>query len=723
MNLYELAVVISATNRSAAVIKQAEQSLQGLSGAGDRAIAMGERWAVQGALMQGAADKLTGSLAAIAQPSQQVEDALAKVATVVTPLNTLEESMANIKDAALDWQNAHLDRSTQFIDTTYNMISAGLAEQAAIEGTRRAMMVARATMGDSTQAASLLATAYNNIGDKSRPAVEEMERLGDTITKTQQTFQFENLNQLTEGLKYGFPVLLQNKMAFSELSTVIGALNNSGIVGSQAGTSFAATMRVMGKASQDLGFAIGRNAEGGIDFIKTVANIEDKFGGLTEMSDETKQAFQDAFGAEGWMGLSLMIGKSEEMAANLAKVEDNANASEAAMAKMESTSSAQVQILSNQFDTLKTKIGDELTPLFASVGPVISDVVQAMTSFAESHPTLVRTGLLFAVILAAVMTVGSMVLIYAGSMMMFGGHAMKAAAMAGKAFIWMGKVMLPALWGAVKASLAWTASLLANPITWIVIAVVAAALLIYKYWGPISEFFAGMWAKVRETFVATWDGIKTAFSAALEVLPGILSGAMAILWTIIQEFTPVGWFITALNAVSEWLFGFSLYDAGKNVINSIVRGMRAMASKPVEIMRGIAQKVRNLLPFSPAKDGPLRDIHKIRLVETVAGAIHPAPLTDAMHRAVASAAAVPMPANTNAFRVPVVPRLVTPVGSARGGAGESGGRDLHLHLHLSGDADEMTVAKLRELLRLHGAEMLRLLKEEERKAQRGDFAA
>ncbi|MEM4618912.1 MAG: hypothetical protein QW607_01730 [Desulfurococcaceae archaeon] len=55
-----------------------------------------------------------------------------------------------------------------------------------------------------------------------------------------------------------------------------------------------------------------------------------------------------------------------------------------------------------------------------------------------------------------------------------------------------------------------------------------------------------------------------------------------------------------------------------------------MASKPVEAFKSIVQKIRNFLPFSPAKEGPLRDIHQIKLVETIAQALTPSPLLEKM---------------------------------------------------------------------------------------------
>lgn len=45
------------------------------------------------------------------------------------------------------------------------------------------------------------------------------------------------------------------------------------------------------------------------------------------------------------------------------------------------------------------------------------------------------------------------------------------------------------------------------------------------------------------------------------------------------------------------------------------------------------QKIRNFLPFSPAKEGPLSDLHRVKLIETIAQTITPTPLLERMSKA------------------------------------------------------------------------------------------
>jgi len=61
-----------------------------------------------------------------------------------------------------------------------------------------------------------------------------------------------------------------------------------------------------------------------------------------------------------------------------------------------------------------------------------------------------------------------------------------------------------------------------------------------------------------------------------------------------------------------------------------------MLSKTANTQKAIgkhAQIIRDHLPHSPAKIGPLKDLHKVKLIETIAATIKPTPLFSAMNKA------------------------------------------------------------------------------------------
>ena len=134
-----------------------------------------------------------------------------------------------------------------------------------------------------------------------------------------------------------------------------------------------------------------------------------------------------------------------------------------------------------------------------------------------------------------------------------------------------------------------------GPVGWIIAAVAAMAYGVYKVYQN--------WDKITAFFGRVWEGVKGVFSA---------------------------WW----NWQKSWALG--MFDAGKNIVLMLWKGIKAMAAKPVEAMKAIVQKIRDFLPFSPAKIGPLADLHKIKLVETVAQSIKPAPMVSAMQNVAAA---------------------------------------------------------------------------------------
>lgn len=131
----------------------------------------GTRLGMTAAVVSATSDKMNGYVSSLKQPYMEVEDALLALQTVTTSsYGDMQKSMQMTQKAAIEWSKKHRDSAAQYIQTTYQMASAGLNDVQAIAATETAMRTARATMGDSAEAAGLIAVAYNNMGDKSKDA-------------------------------------------------------------------------------------------------------------------------------------------------------------------------------------------------------------------------------------------------------------------------------------------------------------------------------------------------------------------------------------------------------------------------------------------------------------------------------------------------------------------------------------------------------------------------
>ena len=216
--------------------------------------------------------------------------------------------------------------------------------------------------------------------------------------------------------------------------------------------------------------------------------------------------------------------------------------------------------------------------------------------------------------------------------------------------------------------------LAANPIILIIAGIAIAALLIYKYWDQISAWFTDLWNGVCDVFSKAWEWIKNMF---LDYTPwGLIikhwdkiSGLFSKIWggvktvfkatwewvkNMFLNYTPEGLIIKHWDKISNffkglwdnvkgvftdaynWVMGLGekFYNAGKNIATSIWNGIKSAAMLPVDAIKSMVTNVRAYLPFSPAKVGPLKDIHRIKLMETIAATITAKPLIRAMDGAI-----------------------------------------------------------------------------------------
>jgi TP901 family phage tail tape measure protein len=912
MNLFELAIVVSAVDKATATLQGVKNGVAAVASAGEKMRAWGQQAQVGGALMSGASQKIIAGFESIVAPANDVEDSLTKVRTVLTPMSgTMTQALGKMQNAALDWSSAHTDAASKFLDTTYMMISAGLNETASVEATRTAMTVAKATMGEATEAANIIGTAYNNMADKTKPASDEIGRLGDIITKTQQNFQFANMGQLAQGLQAAMGSAIASRVEFSQLNATIGLLNNKGVQGAEAGTALSMAMSKMAGASKAVGFEMAKTKDGGLDLVGTITNIEKKFGAASAMSEATKAKLKTAFGEEVWNKINVLVGSSAELADGLGKVRDSAGAAATAAALMTGTGSGKMAIMQNQLVGLKVVLADQLRPSIEAVAGHTANAIAAFMGFAKAHPELIRTAGTIAMVAAAVMGVVGPILMFVGGIGMIGGYVASGAAMLAS----FGGALLGLIPGIISATVAawgFAAALLANPITWIVLAVVAAAALIYIYWDPIKKFFIAMWAVIKAAFVSAWAAtvsawnggvawfsnlwasIKGAFLSAWGAIAGAWNGvvgfflgiwnniksafqesfikgviavwsyfspigllirAFAAVWPWLQGLGPkvlnafaalggmivgfyasigraalgllaqawsairsawsgvVGWFqalpgrvmaglqalgmaavmllasvgarivaaLTAaftwyislpgrilsalmglpamvggvfvsvkdwvfgvlssiaarlagfflggirndLNAVLAWLSSFSLFQAGMNVLNTLTAGIKAAANAPIEAVMAVVTKVRALLPFSPAKAGPLKDLHRVRLIETIAETVRAAPLV----AAVSGAAAMAVGAMPRATIPAIAPMSITTSGpSTRQGAtrppdgGDAPGDGaISVNFYISGNADASTVASLERWARDNGRLLHSVVKQADERDKRSNL--
>jgi len=176
---------------------------------------------------------------------------------------------------------------------------------------------------------------------------------------------------------------------------------------------------------------------------------------------------------------------------------------------------------------------------------------------------------------------------------------------------------------------------------------------------------------------------------------GIGGGVLAVITAIGAGIALVGaafatWHAAIGRAFSAVLgaletFGASMYAAGAHLMTELAHGIGSAVMAPVRAIEAVTHRIRGFLPFSPAKEGPLVDLHRVRIVETIAAAIKPAPMIAAMRR-VAQVAAVAVPL---AIAAPMAPALASAGGAAPAATGRAPivvNVEQHVTVNATGDA-------------------------------------
>lgn len=142
---------------------------------------------------------------------------------------------------------------------------------------------------------------------------------------------------------------------------------------------------------------------------------------------------------------------------------------------------------------------------------------------------------------------------------------------------------------------------------------------------------------IRGDWSGVWEGIKSIFRGAVNILISLAKNLKTMLvnsFRIAKDLV-----IAAVKALVSRIGGFfgQMYDkgkelgnklisalknidfkaAGKAIVQAVIDGIKSMAGSLGNVVGDMAAQVRNKLPFSPAKEGPLKDLDKIDFYSSI----------------------------------------------------------------------------------------------------------
>lgn len=517
---------------------------------------------------------------------------------------------------------------------------------AALPGMLDLASAAQSGLGETANVASNILSSFKM----------EAGQMGDVADILTSTFTSSNttLAGLASTMANAGPVAAAAGASLNEVAAMAGKLGDVGVDASVAGTGIKIMFQRLqapaggaAKALAGLGIAT-KDASG--DMLPIFDILGDLEGALAGMGSADQAAYlQKIFGAEAVGSVQALmskgIGTVREYAASL---EQPGKAAEVAAMQLDNFNGAST-MLGSAFEGLQITIGKIFLPVLTLLVKGLTSVISWLNGIAGSPAG--KFFISFAAALAA--TVIAVGLFSAG------------------------------MWAATLAAGSLNLALLANPIVLIGAALVATAVLVMSYWTEIKDFFVGLadyWTEVVNAFnnigwrtglQLLWDSLSdgfkgflsllavvavsalaifvSPFAAIVAVIGGLIAGVVAVIaWNfdsisdfftglgssilsgltaffdglkfVFMNFTPLGLIIQGVQGIIDYFSTVDLSECGRKLWQTFTDGLKSMISAPVEIVKSGLQAIRNMLPFSDAKEGPLSTLTLSgqRMMETLA---------------------------------------------------------------------------------------------------------
>ena len=194
---------------------------------------------------------------------------------------------------------------------------------------------------------------------------------------------------------------------------------------------------------------------------------------------------------------------------------------------------------------------------------------------------------------------------------------------------------------AIVSFRAFSLTLLTSPIGWIALAISAVVFVIYKYWKPITAFFKGVWAGLKEGLAP----LMPLFKRIGDALSPLVKPVKALIdWfkKLIKPVEDTGGKAEAMGvkvgkAIANIIVKIvelitKVFEFGKKIGDMLANGILSKLGKTKEAIGKHAQIIRDHLPHSPAKTGALKDLNKVKIIETIVSTMKPQPLVNAMNK-------------------------------------------------------------------------------------------
>lgn len=445
---------------------------------------------------------------------------------------------------------------------------AGFDAEASVAALPGVVDLATAAQVDLATATDIASDSLGAFGLMSKDATQlgaNLARVNDVIAKTT-TSSNTTVERLFDTIREGAPVATSAGASLETFAALAGELANSGIKGGQAGTvlknMFVRLQAPTGAAARVLN-RLGIQTKDASGNMLDIVDILGQFNDATKNMGSTQKAaaLQAVFGMEAIAGVNILLESGTDRLNEYRTELEGASGASSTMA------SVMRDTLQGRLNSLKSAVEGVKISIFTMTSGPLSDAIDKMTEWVRVNEKVIassigeflaniinnfesivkwakRIGIGLAVFFTLAAILKTLVLIMTAvnlvmaanpiTWIVLGIVALIAAIAA--AIIWWDEIKAAflSLPGPVKAAIA----VLTGPIGWLI----GAASLIMDNWEPIKAFFGDL-----------WGGVVNIFNGALDKITGIVDLVKGKAAAIVDTISSLG------KGVAEF-FGFGGSD-------------------------------------------------------------------------------------------------------------------------------------------------------------------
>ena len=554
-----------------------------------------------GAVMQEMGNQITGAVLAPVEATFETRRALGELASLgVQDLGVVEDAARSFSD---QWAGT---TKSDFISAAYDIKSgiASLTDEGVAQYTELAGVTAKATKSTIGEMTSLFATGYGIYKDyySDLSDIEFGEMFSAGISQSVKQFKTTGSGMAQSIQTLGASATTATVPLEEQLS-ILGMLQAT-MSGSEAGTKYKAFLRSAAKGGEALGLSFTDANNQLLSMPEILDKLRGKFGETMDAAE--KMELQKAFGdTEAVALIDLMYNKVGDLQDNIVGMYDALGSGTGVALEMASaineTEPEKFERLQQRIHNVTETIGNTLLPTINDLMGKGEQVLAKVGSWIEQNQELVRVIMIVVLALGGFLTVGGTVIAVVSGVGLVVTKAISAFKMLKAGFLLVKGALTPL----ISSVWSFTAALLANPVTWVVIgivALIAALVLLYNKCEWFRNAVNSILSFFKEKLGAALEVAKNIFGAIGNAISSVMGAAKATveekLSNIKSAYESHGGGIKGVAAAAmEGVKGY--YTAGYTFLNNLTGGKlgevkEKFSSAMSSIAQGVSQKFNDV---------------------------------------------------------------------------------------------------------------------------------